>query len=102
MNEPSDHIAWSPTPSAMINRLLPTISNDRTIASYVGAHFGQDIPLKLVANMRSRQPSGRGQRAIPSEEGPNKSDKAWRDMIEEGSRRLLDRQMAVYPDGVPA
>ncbi len=52
-NDPASvDIAFSQTPSSMINRLLPIITTDATIANYVNAHFGTKVTAGRIAELR--------------------------------------------------
>jgi len=54
---PSDsEIVFCATPSAMVNRLIPIITTDRTIADYVNRHFGTKITAARVGELRKNKP----------------------------------------------
>lgn len=97
MRSDSDHtdIAYTPTPSSMINRLLPVITTDATIANYVNAHFGTKITVKRIAELRALRP-----KPVMTDHGPpiadasNKVEAAAKD----SAARLLRAIRQHHPD----
>ena len=46
---------WQTSPTELVKKLLPTITNDRSIRNYA-AYLGIEIPLERIAELRAKHP----------------------------------------------
>lgn len=51
--DPDADIIFTPTPTSMINRLLPVVSTDSLVAYYVNYHFGTHVTAERIGELRA-------------------------------------------------
>lgn len=89
------------TPSAMINKLLPIISSDSTIATYVNDHFGSRVTAQRIGELRELR--HKKPKPAPVDPGPPIAPETRREekAAVESNLKFLRALRKAYPKGVP-
>lgn len=85
-------IIFSSTPRAMIMRLIPTITDNSFLASYVNSHFGTSVTAKRVAELRKSYPQPHVNNLEPLQS--NEQDN-WNRQARLSDARMVDRLRSV-------